>query len=58
MVDLEVYRKIGYLLLSAIVTFILYQYELIIVEFILLLVAFIELFINIKLYKLSQKVHK
>lgn len=49
MVDIEVYRKIGTLILSAMFTLILMKYELIVIEFILLGLSIVEIFINKKL---------
>lgn len=49
MIDIEVYRKIGTLILSALFTLILMKYELIVIEFILLGLATIEIFISKKL---------
>jgi len=49
MVDIEVYRKWGTLILSAIFTLILMKYELIVIECILLILSVIEIFINKKL---------
>ena len=49
MIDIEVYRKIGTLILSALFTLILMKYELIVIEFILLGLAIIEIFISKKL---------
>lgn len=42
MIDIEVYRKLGQLLLSVAFTLILMKYELIVIEFILLIVIFVE----------------
>mgnify|MGYP003300249365 CR=1 FL=1 len=49
MIDIEVYRKLGTLVLSAIFTLILMKYELVVIEFILLGLSIIEIFINKKL---------
>lgn len=51
MIDIEVYRKITTLVLSSIFTLVLAKYELIVIEFILLSLAIIELFINIRMCK-------
>ncbi len=48
-IDIEVYRRLGTLILSTIFTLILMKYELIAIEFILLGVSIIEIFINKKL---------
>lgn len=48
-IKIEVYRRVGTLILSAIFTLILMKYELIVIEFILLLLSIIEIFINKKL---------
>lgn len=57
MIDVEISRKIVTLLLSAIFTLVLLKYDLIVVEFILLILAIIEIFINIKMYrKLKEKI--
>lgn len=55
MVNIEVYKKLGTLILSAIFTLILTKHELIVIEFILLVLAIIEIFINKRLFnKLKQ----
>ena len=46
---IEVYRRLGTLILSAIFTLILMRYELIVIEFILLGLSIIEIFINKRL---------
>jgi len=46
MIDIEVYRKIGALILSAIFTLVLMKYEMIVIEVILFILATIEIFIN------------
>lgn len=48
-IDIEVYRRLGTLILSAIFTLILMKYELIVIEFILLGLSIIEIFINKRL---------
>ena len=48
-IKIEVYRRLGTLILSAIFTLILMKYELIVIEFILLVLSIIEIFINKKL---------
>lgn len=48
-IKIEVYRRFGTLILSAIFTLILIKYELIVIEFILLLLSIIEIFVNKKL---------
>lgn len=48
-IDIEVCRRLGTLILSAIFTLILMKYELIVIEFILLGLSIIEIFINKKL---------
>ena len=50
MIDIEVYRKVGQLILSIIFTLILLKYELIIIEFVLLIFSFTEVIISKKLY--------
>ena len=45
-IKIEVYRKLGTLILSAIFTLILMKYELIVIEFILLSLSISEIFIN------------
>ena len=45
-IKIEVYRRFGTLILSAIFTLILMRYELIVIEFILLGLSIIEIFIN------------
>ena len=48
-IKIEVYRRLGTLILSAIFTLILMKYELIVIEFILLGLSIIEIFINKRL---------
>ena len=48
-IDIEVYRRLGTLILSAIFTLILMKYELIVIEFILLGLSIGEIFVNKKL---------
>lgn len=48
-IKIEVYRRLGTLILSAIFTLILMKYELIVIEFILLGLSSIEIFINKRL---------
>lgn len=65
-IDIEVYRRLGTLILSAIFTLILMKYELIVIEFILLGLSIGEIFINKKLcdrlkklkYKLNLCLYK
>lgn len=45
-IKIEVYRRLGTLILSAIFTLILMKYELIVIEFILLGLSIIEIFVN------------
>ena len=45
-IKIEVYRRFGTLILSAIFTLILMRYELIVIEFILLGLSIIEIFVN------------
>lgn len=56
LINIEVYRKIGTLILSTIFTLILLKYELIVVEFILLTLAIIEIFINKRLCTRLEKI--
>lgn len=51
MIDIEVYRKLGQLLLSGAFTLILMKYELIVIEFILLILSIIEIIVNKKMCK-------
>ena len=51
MIDIEVYRKVGTLILSAIFTLILMKFELIVIECILFLLAIMEIGISCKLCK-------
>lgn len=55
MVDIEVYRKLGQLLLSGAFSLILMRYELIVIEFILLLLSIIEVIINKKMCRKLEK---
>ena len=48
-IDIEIYRRVGTLILSAIFTLILMQYDMVVVEFILLGLSIGEIFINKKL---------
>lgn len=58
-IDIEIYRRLGTLILSAIFTLILMKYELIVIEFILLGLSIGEIFINKKLCdKLKNIIHK
>ena len=50
-INIEVYRRLATLILSAVFTLILMKYELIVIEFILLGLSIIEIFINKKLCK-------
>lgn len=54
-IDIEVYRRLGTLILSGIFTLILMKYELIVIEFILLVLSIIEIFINKKLCDKLEK---
>ncbi len=57
MVDMEIYRKVFSLIGSALFTLILLKYELIVIEFMLLGMCIIELYINKKLYiELNNKI--
>ncbi len=58
MIDIEVYRKWGTLILSAIFTLILIKYELIVIEFILLALSIIEIVINKKLCDKLEKINE
>lgn len=49
-IDIEIYRRLGTLILNAIFTLILMKCELIVIEFILLWLSIVEIFINNKLY--------
>ena len=56
MINIEVYRKIGQLLLSGLFALILIKYELTIIEFILLFLSIVEVLINKKMCdKLESK---
>ena len=48
-IKIEVYRRLGTLLLSTIFTLILLKYELIVIEMILLILSVIEIYINKRL---------
>lgn len=48
-IKIEVYRRLGTLILSVIFTLILLKYELIVIEFVLLILSIIEIFINKRL---------
>lgn len=49
MIDIEVYRKLGQLILSGAFTLILMRYELIVVEFILVILSVVEIAVNKKM---------
>lgn len=55
MIDIEVYRKLGQLLLSGAFTLILMKYELIVIEIILLILSIVEIAINKKMYIKLEK---
>ena len=55
MIDIEVYRKLGQLLLSGAFTLILMKYELIVIEFILLFISIVEVIINKKMCNKLEK---
>ncbi len=57
-IDIEVCRRLGTLILSALFTLILMKYELIVIEFILLGLSIIEIFINKKLCSKLLKLEK
>ena len=55
-IKIEVYRRLGTLLLSTIFTLILLKYELLVIEIILLILSIIEIYINKKLCdKIAKK---
>ena len=56
MIDIEVYRKLGQLLLSGVFALILMKYELIVIEFILLALSIIEIIVNKKMCKNLEKI--
>lgn len=56
MIDIEVYRKIGQLILSGAFTLILMKYELIVVEFILVILSIVEIAVNRKMCKGLEKI--
>lgn len=55
MIDIEVYRKLGQLLLSGAFTLILMKYELIVIEFVLIILSIIEIIVNKKMCKNIEK---
>lgn len=55
-IDIEIYRRLGTLILSAIFTLILIKYELIVIVFILLGLSIAEIFINKKLCNRLQNI--
>lgn len=55
MIDIEVYRKIGQLLLSGTFALILIKYELIVIEVILLILSIVEIVLNKKMYNKLEK---
>ena len=56
MIDIEVYRKLGQLLLSGAFTLILMKYELIVVEFVLVILSIVEIVVNRKMCKGLEKI--
>lgn len=56
-IDIEVYRKLGQLLLSVVFTLILMKYELIVIEFILLILSIVEIIVNKKMCKNLEKLN-
>lgn len=56
MIDIEVYRKLGQLLLSGAFTLVLMKYELIVVEFILVILSIVEIAVNRKMCKGLEKI--
>lgn len=58
LIDIEVYRKLGQLLLSVIFTLILLKYELIVVEIVLLILSIVEIVINKKMYNKLKNIEK
>lgn len=56
MINIETYRKLGQLLLSVVFTLILMKYELIVIEFILLILSAIEIIVNRKMCKKLEKI--
>lgn len=56
MINIETYRKLGQLLLSVVFTLILMKYELIVIEFILLVLSAIEIIVNRKMCKKLEKI--
>lgn len=56
MINIETYRKLGQLLLSVVFTLILMKYELIVIEFILLILSAIEIIANRKMCKKLEKI--
>ena len=56
MIDIEVYRKLVQLVFSGIITLILMKYELIVVEFILLILSIVEFTINKTMCKKLEKI--
>lgn len=54
-INIEVYRRIGTLILSAIFTLLLMKYEMIVIEVLLFALAVIEIFVNKKLCNNLQK---
>lgn len=57
MINIETYRKLGQLLLSVVFTLILMKYELIVIEFILLILSAIEIIVNRKMCKKLERIN-
>jgi len=57
MIDIEAYRKLGQLVLSGAFTLILMKYELIVIEFILLILSIVEITVNKKMCKNLEKLN-
>ena len=58
MIDMEIYRKVFSLIGSTLFTLILLKHELIVIEFVLLGLCIIELYINKKLYRELNKKYR
>ena len=58
LIDIEVYRKLGQLILSIVFTLILLKFELIVVQFVLLILSVFEIIINKKMCNKLKNIEK
>ncbi len=58
LIDIEVYRKLGKLILSIVFTLILLKFELIVVQIVLLILSIFEIVINKKMCNKLKNIEK